>query len=358
MTAEPSSQWGPAYKWQASRDDWSAEEVRELLADYGCYPVELHVAPLPGGWENLNLRIDVDPPDGERLVLRRYDVTDPVEVPWELELLRFLTEQGFPTAPLLPRTDGGLATTLGGRPAALFAFVLGKHPQWGSPRAAEQATAVVAQLHEVTAGLSLSYPRTRLDNRQRLARFQAWLAERGCPPQETALAQLAEHVRESSAAFAARLAPHARALPYGVVHHDAHGNNLLVDAQGNLVALLDFDDAHETYLLADLAVLVDVWGTDFADTERSRFAPERAARVLATYTQRRQLTDVEWELLPDFLALYNLADATSYVSGKIKRGAPANQAVADCGAYARFRERTSQADWRHTARNQLLCAAP
>ncbi len=295
MTPEPSPEWGPADSWQARRDDWSAEEMRALLAEYGRNPATLEVAPLPGGWENLNLLVHLDPPGGERLVLRRYDVTEPAEVPWELELLRFLTEKRFPTAALIPQTDGGLATSLGGRPAALFAFVPGKHPQWDSPTAGEQAGEVVALLHEVTAGLSLPYPRTRLDNRKRLARFQAWLAERGLSPEEHALAELAERVQEYTATFEARLAPRARALPYGVVHHDAHGNNLLVDERGDLVALLDFDDAHETYLLADLAVLIDVWGTDFADSARSRSGRSRTPNGSCCRTSRPSTT---WRTRP------------------------------------------------------------
>ncbi|MGH2355494.1 MAG: hypothetical protein ACRDJN_28120 [Chloroflexota bacterium] len=76
--------------------------------------------------------------------------------------------------------------------------------------------------------------------------------------------------------------------------------------------------------------------------------------MLRAYARRQSLSEAEWELLPDFVALYNLADATSYISGRIKRGTPANQAVADCGSYARDLEHTSAPDWRSRLRAALV----
>jgi homoserine kinase type II len=329
---------------------WRVEEVRGLLAGYGRRPRALEVAELAGGVENLNLRLDAD---GELLVLRRYDATEPAEVPWEIELLRRLVARGFPTAPLIARSDGALASTFSGRPAALFAYLPGRHPAPDDPRAAALAADVVARLHELTDGLTLPYPRTRMDGRRRLALFRTWLEARGARPGEAALARLAAEVEAYTAELAARLGPRARALPRGAIHHDAHADNLLLDEAGRLVALLDFDDAHETFLLADLAVLLEAWGSEPAS---HALAPERTGVVLRAYRARRRLSEAEQELLPDFLALYSLADSVQYVADRVEGGAPAERAAADCNQYARFRAWTARPGWRDRLRASLTGA--
>ena len=305
------------------------------------------MAELRGGWENLNLLITCD---GERLVLRRYDVTPPEEVRWEMALLRFLGERQFPTAQLIERADGALAGTFTGKSAAIFHCVAGRHPAWNTPGIVEQAGHVIARLHALTSGLTLPYPRSRLHSQRRIERFQDWWQMRRQASDEPALALLAEQAGQSMTSFAQRLGPCEAALPRGVVHHDAHPGNLICDEAGRLVALLDFDDAHETHLLADVAVLLDVWGTDH---RTHRFSPARATAVLRAYTRHRPLGMDEWELLPDFLALYRLADATSYVTSRVQRGIPAYQALADCHQYAKYRQLTAEPDWQDRLRAVL-----
>ena len=75
-------------------------------------------------WFNVVLRVEAD---GELLVLRRYGVTPPAEVRWELAVLDHLQQDGFPTiAPLLRKdiADDCLGAFLG-KPAILYPFVDG-----------------------------------------------------------------------------------------------------------------------------------------------------------------------------------------------------------------------------------------
>jgi len=231
----PDATWGPAAEWgSAAGGKWTLEEVGRFLAEYGRPQARLEASPLAGGWENLNLRVDAA---GERFVLRRYDSTDPAEVPWEIELLRYLGERGFPTPAPLPQRDGRLLGTFGGRPAALFPFVEGRHPHWDDPRAADAAADVIARLHVVTAGLALPFPRSRTDVHARLERFRTWVGEHENSRHATVLRPLAEEAERYWAEFSERLecvsAAHGP-LPRGVVHSDAHGNNLLFDSEGRL----------------------------------------------------------------------------------------------------------------------------
>ena len=345
--------WGPAaLAGRTQAAEWSLEEVRAFLLEYGMEPARLKAMPLPGGWENLNLRLGIN---GQRYVLRRYDATEPSEVPWELELLTFLGARGFPTPPPLRRTDGALLTPFRTRAAALFPFVVGRHPKCDEPHAPIVAAEAIGRLHQLTNGLSLPHPRSHDDHSQ-LQRFHAWLAGRSPAAADTPLHTFAEEAHRREAEFLQRLADVERSLgplPRGVVHVDAHGNNLLVDPQdaSRLIALLDFDDAHESLLLTDVCSLVDIWGLDRGTHESD---PARARRVLDVYTARRTLTPAERELFPDVLALLNLSGTTSHVMGRVKGGADPGRALADCGQYKSYRRRTEGTTWRERLREVFL----
>ena len=122
-------------------------------------------------------------------------------------------------------------------------------------------------------------------------------------------------------------------LSRGIVHHDAHCANVLF-RDDRLVALIDFDDACEGFLLADLSAMVANWA---AMSERGDILdPNWAAIVVREYEHRRPLTDVERDLLPDFVAAFMLADAADYVRDRLEAGADGDTAVHECNAYRRF----------------------
>lgn len=54
--------------------------------------------------------------------------------------------------------------------------------------------------------------------------------------------------------FTERIAPVARKLPRALVHQDLHDSNVLVNAQGELSAIIDFDDMLVTWTIAEPAV--------------------------------------------------------------------------------------------------------
>ena len=243
---------------------WSVAEVGRALARYGrpAEPARLAVRALPGGKATLNLRVDTG---DVALVLRRYAAADASEaVRWELELVRFLTARGFPTAPLLATPAGELTVP-----------------------------------------------------------------------------------------FAGRVGRHRAALPGGVVHHDAHAGNVLVDAAGRVVALLDFDDAYPGLLLADLANLLWYWAAPWADP---RLDLGRAARLVACYHRARPLGAAEREVLPDLVARRLLARAVADVRRAL-RDAPADPAADGLPALARYRELTAHPHWRRELRTALLADA-
>jgi homoserine kinase type II len=110
--------------------------------------------------------------------------------------------------------------------------------------------------------------------------------EREAAPELAAVApelrrKLVEHDRAASA--------HALVLPRGLVHGDLFRDNVLFDAAGRLVALLDFESAFEGVLLFDVMVTMLSWC--FGDDLDARLV--RA--LVAGYEAVRPLEAVERE---------------------------------------------------------------
>ena len=298
--------------------------MRTFLAVYGIAARELQAAPLAGGCDNLNLLVTAG---ARRVVLRRYSHTPEEEIEWELQLIRHLAARGFPTPAVLAAEDGGLSHDFLGRPAALFAFIPGREPSPQSPREGAQVAAAVAELNRITRDLHLPHARSHTDWK-RLERLEVTASRLSSP----GLAEMAARAREFKEGFTERLAAVSSDLPAGIVHHDANPGNALLDEEGKLVALLDFDEAHEGELVTDVASLLRLWATP-ADWQGLKL--EMTETILSAYSDRRLLSEVEWEVLPDFLLFFTLADAAEYVSRSLA-AEPAGAAVPGCLAYRRF----------------------
>jgi len=81
-------------------------------------------------------------------------------------------------------------------------------------------------------------------------------------------------------------------LPKGICHCDTHPSNFL-HQNGQLSAVLDFDDASYIYLLYDIANLLYYW----AWPPKGHFDFAKARTILQSYQNYRPLTDLEkWHL--------------------------------------------------------------
>ena len=243
----------------------------------------------------------------------------------------------------------------GGRPAALFGYVEGRHPDPRSPRALAAVGAALARLHQLTGGLELAAPRRRKDAGEGLREATEAHRARGVGPEEPRLARFVRDVECFREQLDERIARAAAGLPRGVVHEDAHAGNLLVDADDRLLALLDFDDARPTFLIADVAGLAVWWGVE---SRNHRIVPAWATAAVAAYTPHRTLTGDEWEVRPDFMAQYDLLSATAYVAWRIRTGMAPEQPVEWCSSYARFQEFTARDDWCAAIRHAIRSGRP
>lgn len=316
---------------------WSPRALAAFLSGYGFTQSPLHVEVLDGGQDNLNLRVAAD---GRRFVVRRYDLTAPDEVGFELALVRHLCARGFPTAPLLSRTDGALMAEMDGKPAAVFAFVDGVHPPEGA-EAGEQVAAVLARLDLASFDFRHTVVRTRTDANA-LDRLGLAVRERSAHGSgEPGLATVADDLAWLRLTLEDRLEPNAAALPFGVVHHDPNATNILLDAAGRMIALLDFDEAHMAYLVNDVAALLAYWARD---RRTGGMEVQSARRLLSAYQHLRPMLPVEWAVLPWAVLRYFLADAAGYITGRWNAD-PASQPIMDCNSYRTFRSLRADTAW-------------
>ena len=329
----------------AASVSWTVDDVRAFLARYGRAPERLAVEQLPSWWCNTVLRVDAD---GEQLVLRRYGLTPAEEVRWELALLLHLGAHDFPTIRPLAHgrpggadaTDAYLADFLGW-PAILYPYIEGASARDGQVEwrhAIVETAAVVARLDALTAGLVLPYPRVQsgTDSRRLLRELLKYAAQRDVSTPEPALDELLSRAEQMERHLTSRIAPYAdrpRDLPRGIVHHDAHWANVLFH-ENRFVALIDFDDACEGFLISDLAAMVANWGVP-ADGDEA-LDPDLASLVVREYERHRPLTAVERELLPDFVAAFMVADGATHVRERLERGMDGDAAVNDSSAYRRY----------------------
>jgi Ser/Thr protein kinase RdoA (MazF antagonist) len=315
----------------------SSQEVREFLANYGLESGDLRFNVLEGGEDNLNLCIELNQ---EKFVLRQYNITDKQEIEAELHLIAFLFQHGFPTAPVLARTDGILLSSFLGKGAALFRFVQGEPPQNSSVEIIERVVIVIAKLHQLTQGKTFFRTRSRTDM-NRLLLLEEFAAQPSALD-DRSFSDLLKHTRAFQRLFTSLSAHYQSILPTGVVHHDIHPGNILLNADGEVVALLDFDEAYVSYFLTDLANLLHYWGSD---TKSGALNMPQAGQIISLYHQYRPLHERERALLPDFLLLSYLADAAEYVQRALTKNIN-DHPVERCRSYQKFLLLSSQKEWR------------
>jgi homoserine kinase type II len=234
------------------------------------------------GVSNSNFLLETDQ---GRFILTVYEARTKVdELPFFLELLRWLAEHGYPCAPPMPARDGALYKTVRGKPAAIVPFLKGMAARRPSVAHCREAGRGLAWLHKAARG----FPQSRVNDLGQ----PSWAG------------MLASHMAEAeglkpglSKVIAAdidtfeRLWP--RDLPVGVVHADFFPDNVFFQ-NGVFAAAIDFYFACTDALAYDLAICLNAWC----------FEPDgslnvTAARALvAGYEAERPLSEAERQALP------------------------------------------------------------
>jgi Ser/Thr protein kinase RdoA (MazF antagonist) len=229
--------------------------ARAALVHYGLGEARLSV--LGGGLINVSLRVDAT--DGRRWVLQQlHPVFDPA-VNLNLDrVTRELARTGMPT-PLLLRTLAGEPwVTLDGRHWRLLSFVDGRSVDAiAEPALAREAGRLLARFHRALATWGEPLPHQRPPVHEPARHFAALREARARHPEHVHAAAVGELAAEIDALFAGL--PALPSLPLRLVHGDPKISNLLFDAAGSGLCLVDLDTIARAPLCFELGDAFRSW---------------------------------------------------------------------------------------------------
>lgn len=227
-------------------------DMRALVADY--YLGELvSFQGISGGVENTNYFLTTTT---GKYVLTLFEEFEFDEVPYFLDVVAHLKHKGFNVPAALIDIHGERLRVVKDRPAIIVDCFPGDGLEQTSVETCRQMGAALAKLH--IAGED--FPEQRESHRG----MDWWHAT-----STTLLPELepkqAELLQSQIAAFDEFIAQHPD-LPKTTIHGDLFYNNTLFDGE-NLSAIIDFYNACYSWVMYDLAIVVNDWCSDMSTGE-------------------------------------------------------------------------------------------
>jgi len=234
------------------------------------------------GVENSNFLLETD---GGRYILTVYERrVRREELPFFLDLLRWLAARGFPGATPIADRDGHLLNSLEGKPAAIVAFLPGLSVRRPTLKHCAEAGEGLAWLHRAAEGFEGRRPNDLGHGAWAALYAPHAAAAEGLEP------GLGAHIAHDLTDLA-RLWP--LGLPEGIVHADFFPDNVFF-IDDRFAGAIDFYFAAWDALAYDLAVALNAW----CFTRGGVFEPAKARGMIAGYERRRPLSTAERAALP------------------------------------------------------------
>lgn len=261
--------------------DISDDELGALLVDFEL-GAPLSFKGVAEGVENSNFLLETE---AGRYFLTVYEKrVNADDLPFFLDLMRWLADQGFPCATPIADRSGQLLKTVRGKPCAIVSFLSGLSVRRPTVAHCREAGRSLAWLHEAGAGFELK--RSNDLGHARWFGIYSTLKD-----QTEALKPGLARVIEGDLESLARRWP--QGLPEGVIHADYFPDNVFFKG-GEFAAAFDFYFACVDALAYDIAVALNAWCFE-AD---GSFNITAARAFVAGYESRRPLSAVERAALP------------------------------------------------------------
>ncbi len=264
------------------------EGIRSLAAAFALGEVT-GWGEVPAGTINSNHWVEAG---GRRWFLRVNEGKSEADVRYEAELVAELAARGVATPRPLPAAGGEPLVLHQGRWVSVFPWVAGSQRELGAvgPADARAVGAALARLHRAGAGLTGRFARDGIYTTSHIARRVEALAADPRVAADPALAAAVASAGEELGWLAER-ADQRAAAPRGVIHGDLFRDNVLFAGDGEVAALLDFEQASLGAWIYDLAVCANAWC--YADD----VVPELVAALAAGYAAVRPLDGSERDLV-------------------------------------------------------------
>lgn len=227
----------------AAKTIFNLFDMYKLLAPYDIGELRMY-SPLADGTVQTNYLVETTT---GKYLLKYYESRSYEQVQFEFLLMQHLLLNHFPCAPIIHSSLRTLCV-YNEKPYVIYQFIEGVHVEHSNERQQISLIHTIADLARITKSLKLKYAENRLSyNKNSLARLAGETTEtkytiNGLKKKEWFLRELSALELPTT-------------LTMGICHCDLSFKNILYS--GNKVkALLDFDDANETYLFFDIISII------------------------------------------------------------------------------------------------------
>jgi homoserine kinase type II len=267
---------------------FSTEDFTRILSHYDLGDYQ-DSSPFKTGAVQTNILLETS---RGKCVFRYYESRPENYARFEVNVLEYLTQHDYPCPTPIKNNQGDYIGCYQDKPFALFEFLEGEHSDNESN--GRQIAAALGKLHTLTIGYQPKYCEARDTYDSTSCLRNALVSAKKISSKFEANERLGWLKTELN-----RL-QFPETLPKGVCHCDTHPSNFLYK-DGNLVAVLDFDDAAYIYLLYDLANLLFFW----AWPDKSDLIFDKVKELVGEYEQYRILSEEEKRHLFDILHMVN-----------------------------------------------------
>lgn len=288
------------------------QEIEQLIEPMGIGPL-IDFSGAPDGIENTTYFITTDQSalsnkerhsNKRRYVITVFEAMEAKDLGYYVSLTQMLANKGLPVPAPVTDYNGQAIQQIKDKPALIFHHARGKHPSPITPEHCYAIGDALAKMHIATQSTDLFH----IGNRH----FDWLQAEAEAVSQflDKSDKSLLQQQIESFAAILEKQPD----LPKGIIHNDLFSDNTLFDGD-ELTGIIDFYNASNSYLLHDLAIVVNHWCSD-ADGSIDQ---TRYQALMQSYQTHRPLTDSEWQYWPEFLRINATRFWVSRLSAAQKR---------------------------------------
>lgn len=234
-----------------------------------------------------------------------YNFRTPEEVGFEINILEHLKRGDFPSPRIVQNKAGELQSKFFEKPAVVYAYIEGAPLERVTPDAMRQVGALKGRMHVMLKELDPSVEKPRWDYEEIKILVEQEghrLVEAGFPNAQELITFLKRELDTISIS--------EDFLPRGITHQDVKPENIILK-NGNVVGLVDFDNAYRGVLLYDIATTI-IWSC-FKNGVLDR---ELQDALWGGYEEERPLTEAEKENMHDAIRFRLLREAfiTPYVT--------------------------------------------
>jgi homoserine kinase type II len=234
------------------------------------------------GVENSNFLLQTDK---GAFILTLYEKrVDKNDLPFFLNLMNYLNEQGISCPLPVKQLSGDTIGTLAERPCAIVTFLNGMWMRRPSADHAREVGKALAQLHKASHGFNMQRVNTLSAHNWR----DLW---NKCALKADQVEPGLRHEVESDLAYVVQNWPND--LPNGVCHGDLFPDNVFF-LQEKISGLIDFYFACHDFYVYDLAICLNAWCFE----KDHAFNITKGAALLQGYQSVRSLSELEIEALP------------------------------------------------------------